>query len=152
MNRWEYQVLFCLWFCLYFCEKSDEFPASRKSLTNFLTPNHIFHRRRLNLQGFSSKEDSVDITSRHHQHITNLLHFFEEWQNEYLLELHQFRKSKTCNKIEEACNIGDVVLIHEVIHHELIFIPSWDAIRGNADVRYITNGKTSENRIPINKL
>ena len=31
-------------------------------------------------------------------------------------------------------------------------MPSWDAIRGNADVRYITNGKTSENRIPINKL
>ena len=54
------------------------FPPHENPNDPFLTPNHIFHRRRLNLQGFSSKEGSADINSRYHQHITNLLHFFEE--------------------------------------------------------------------------
>ena len=33
--------------------------------------------------------------------------------NEYLLKLCEFHKSKARNKIEEACNIGNVVLIHK---------------------------------------
>ena len=46
----------------------------------------------------------------HKKFITN---FIRWWQNEYFLELSEFHKSKAHYKIEEACYIENVILIHE---------------------------------------
>ena len=59
-----------------------------------------------------SKEDSIDINN-HDKCIRNLLHFVRWWQNEYFLEFSEFDKSKARCKIEEACYIENVILIHE---------------------------------------
>ena len=125
-----------------------------------LTPNHLLFGRRLNLQGISSNEDDVNINSRY-KHLENLLqHFIKRWQNEYLLELREFHKSKARNNIEQKCNLGDVVLIHEDNKPRITlkvgvidsYLPSRDGIKRIANVRCLINEKQSEIRRPINKL
>ena len=59
-----------------------------------------------------------------YQHIRNFLQrFIKRWQNKYLLEFREFHISKARNKIEEACNTMDVVLIYE--HNTLVLILEW---------------------------
>ena len=76
------------------------------------------------------------------------------------MEICEFHKSKVRNKIKEACNIGDAVLIQEDITPRInlrvgiidSFMTSRDGIKIMAIVRYLTNGKTPEIRCPINKF
>ena len=83
----------------------------------FLEPNHVFAWKTVKRL---SKEDSVGINN-HDKCIRNLLqHFIRWWQNEYFLELSEFHKSKARYKIEEACYIENVLLIHENIYRKLI--------------------------------
>ena len=72
------------------------------------------------------------------------------WQSEYFLELSEFHKSKARYKIEEACYVENVVLIHE--NHipqfnfrvDVIdsFMPARDGNQRIAIMYYVTNGKT----------
>ena len=116
--------------CLKFLYKRKIKSVPITSISILLTPNHLLHERRSNLQGISSKEVSVGINSRY-QHIKN---FIKQWLNEVLLEL---RKSNAPNKIEEACDTRDVVLIQKYIALQINFrvdvsngfIPSRDDIK-----------------------
>ena len=67
-----------------------------------LTPNHLLFVRRLIFQVTDYREEeNIDICSRY-KHIQNLIeHFIKRWENEYLIELREFHKTKSRKKINE---------------------------------------------------
>ena len=75
------------------------------------------------------------------------------------MKFREFHKSIAHNKSEEACDIGDVVLIHEDntprinLRMGIIdsFMPPRDGIKKIVIVRYAANGQTDIRR-PMNKL
>ena len=82
-----------------------------------LTPNRLLFGRRLNLQVIVSKEEETMYICSRHKHIQNLIeHFTKRWENEYLIELREFHKTKSNKKDKrdnQIRNVGNVVLIYE---------------------------------------
>ena len=70
----------------FICENSND---------PLLTPNHLLFDRCLNLQVIDSKEEeTIDNCSRY-KDIQNLIeHFVKRWENKYLIELREFRKTR----------------------------------------------------------
>ena len=118
-----------------------------------LTPIHLLFVRRLNLQVIDSKEEeTIDICSRY-KDIQNLIeHFIKRWENEYLIELREFHKTKSNKKDKRANqipNVGDVVLIHEENTSKMnfklgiiySFKPYRDGAKRIANELYVIDGK-----------
>ena len=130
---------------------------------DYVTNNHLLFGRRLNLQVIGSKEEeTIDICSRY-KHIQNLIeHYIKRWENEYLIELREFHKTKSNGKDKQAnqtLNVGDVVLIHEKNASKMnfklgtidSFKPSRDGAIRIANVHYVINSKTVHVRRPNHK-
>ena len=119
--------------------------------------------RRLNLLANEEKFDFDDtLLLVRYKYVQNILeHFWKRWHFEYVTELREHHKcNKTKNLLNDKCNIGDVVQIHEdktprinfkvgVIER---FKISSDGKRRVAIVKLCQNGKTSHLTRPINKL
>ncbi|XP_065675823.1 uncharacterized protein LOC136092030 [Hydra vulgaris] len=124
-----------------------------------LTPNHLIYGRSTNFKAINDKTYETNLNTRS-KYIENILnHYWQKWEKEYVTELrefHKFKKNKGTNKIA----VNDVVLIYDSdtkrgywktgIVQSLI--KSADGVIRAAKVKYITNGKTSYIKRPINKL
>ena len=118
--------------------------------------------RRLNLLANEEKFDSDDSLLVRYEYVHTVLeHFWKRWRTEYVTELREHHKCyKAKNLLNDACNIGDIVQIHEDkvprINFKVGIIDGFkisaDGERRVAIVKLCKNGKTTHLTRPINKL
>nr|XP_047144779.1 uncharacterized protein LOC124818256 [Hydra vulgaris] len=124
-----------------------------------LTPNHLIYGSSTNFKAINDKTYKTNLNIRCTYIENTLNHFWEKWEKKYLTDLtefHKFKKNKGTNKRA----VNDILLIHDLdtrrgLRNTAIvqsLLVSADGFIRAAKVKYNTNGKTSYNKRPVDKL